>query len=406
MKGILVTLCMFIFLNFNCILWAKTIKPGTVITGKNYETYLPELKRLLTSVLFKHYINGLQNGWITMPIVKKGDYKSPKGYLEFSDKNADKYKVGKDNVLIGPTWWGGAPFPDPKNGKELGWNIYRRYDCHREEFHVEPDCNLIDKNGKLERSYTNDFFGKKYHARTDTPPIPEVPGNNGFINWKIAMLVTSPFDIKGFVMLRNQYEDIFKPDDVFSYIPAIRRIRRLTGADVTDPLMGSDACYDDFECWQQKLGPEIKFGNPENKEILIPSWSSVEVHPEKRTDWIKHNCFQTEWEIRPVWVLPTDMPLDYAYSRRVFYIEKEMKNYFIFAVDNYDQKGRIWKGAIPFGVVYQPDKWYLNWHGCIYKTYTNNHTSLYDFNVHGPKFDDPIIPFKYFSVSTLIKLAK
>ena len=60
-------------------------------------------------------------------------------------------------------------------------------------------------------------------------------------------MISEPQDVRGFILLRHKYWDPTKPDDVFSYIPALKRIRRLTGGDVTDPLLGSDAVPDDFE---------------------------------------------------------------------------------------------------------------------------------------------------------------
>ncbi|MDY6862132.1 MAG: DUF1329 domain-containing protein [Thermodesulfobacteriota bacterium] len=405
-----------LFLAMPDFISANEIKPGIVITKANYEKYKPELKKLLSPVTFTHYVNGLKNGWITMPIVKTGDYLAPDGYLKLTASNTGKYKVGENNRLIGLEekskligwpWRGGAPFPDPETGTELGWDIYYRYACNRDEFQLHNDFNYYNNNGSMERKIVNYFFGKVFNGRCTIPPIPEIPGNNGLVHWKVAMLVTEPFDVKGFIMLRINYEDIFKPDDVFTYIPALRRLRRLTGADVTDPMLGSDACYDDFEMWQQKFGPELVFHEPLVGNLLVNKFTNIYDFPGRRKGWIKGNCFQTDWEIRPVWIMSVDMNMsDYNYSKRVFYIEKEDRTFLIHAEDNYDMKGRLWKGANAVGVTIQPGTRQRTWHGGMYKNHISGHTSLSDFSPIEPKLDQVRIPYEFFSVKGLLRKAR
>ncbi|MDY6862380.1 MAG: hypothetical protein SV062_05240, partial [Thermodesulfobacteriota bacterium] len=77
------------------------IKPGVVITKGNLDKYLPELKNLLPEGAVPWISNALRNGWITMPIVNKVQYPLCKGFLEASLNNKGKFKVGKDNKLIG-----------------------------------------------------------------------------------------------------------------------------------------------------------------------------------------------------------------------------------------------------------------------------------------------------------------
>ncbi|MDY6863841.1 MAG: DUF1329 domain-containing protein, partial [Thermodesulfobacteriota bacterium] len=386
---------------------ARQIKPGIEINNSNYEKYLPELKELLSPIVYSHYINGIKNGRVTMPVVEKGQYLAPDGYLKWSEKNRGKYKAGEKNRLVGPVWHGGAPFPEPSNGTELGWNIYYRYSCTREEFQLHNDFHLYNKRGKRERTISNYFYGKLYNGRANIPPIPEIPGNNGIIHWKVAMLVIDPFDIRGFIMLRVNYEDIFKPDDVYCYVPALRRLRRLTGADVTDPLLGSDCCYDDFECWQQKLGPDIVFHNPVEKDMLVSKQVDLYKYPRRMQGWLKGDCFQSDWELRQLWLLPADMnDPDYNYSKRLFYIEKDDRSFFIHGIDNYDKKGRLWKCVSAFGITNQPDTRLRTWHGGLYKDHITGHTTLSDLDPIDPELDKVRIPLDYFTIKVLLRKSR
>ena len=38
-----------------------------------------------------------------------------------------------------------------------------------------------------------------------------------------------------------------RPDSVYAYVPAIRRVKRLSGANRSDPQMGSDMTMDDSQ---------------------------------------------------------------------------------------------------------------------------------------------------------------
>ncbi|MDP2724686.1 MAG: outer membrane lipoprotein-sorting protein, partial [Syntrophales bacterium] len=170
------------------------------------------------------------------------------------------------------------------------------------------------------------------------------------ISYKESLVIKEPNEVKGFVNLRVRYWDINKADDSYAYIPAIRRVRRLTGADVTDPLLGSDTIPDDFEVWRQKLDPRMKFRVLEHRDFLFPK-TNVGRENKPAYDYKKHGpLFQEEWEIRPCWVLEVmiNNP-DYVYSKRIIYVyanpPDQGQNYLLQWGEQYDQKGRLWKAV-------------------------------------------------------------
>ncbi|MDY6864309.1 MAG: DUF1329 domain-containing protein, partial [Thermodesulfobacteriota bacterium] len=177
---------------------------------------------------------------------------------------------------------------------------------------------------------------------------------------------------------------------------------------VTDPLLGTDACYDDFECWQQKLGPRIVFHEPQKREMLVPKQLNLKKYPGKMPEgWVVGNCFQTDWEKRNLWVMSADMnDPNYNYSKRIFYIDSEDKTYFIHGIQNYDQKGKLWKMIEAFGIANQPETWFRSWHGGLYKDHITGHSTLYDMNPLGWELDKVRIPKEYFTVRGLLKLAR
>ena len=69
------------------------LKPGVVITNKNYEEYILALQTLLIPCNFNNVVNGLKKGWITLKIQKKLLIPTNKGYLEASARNKGKFKL-------------------------------------------------------------------------------------------------------------------------------------------------------------------------------------------------------------------------------------------------------------------------------------------------------------------------
>ncbi|MDY6862296.1 MAG: DUF1329 domain-containing protein [Thermodesulfobacteriota bacterium] len=399
MRNVLVAFFILFFVYSSSLAEEYKIESGITITEHNYEQYIPELKRLLIPSAFPTVINGLKEGWINVPVIEKGYYPAPRGFAEFTRKNAGKFKVGKDNMLVGEKWQAGLPFPEPKTGAEFGWNAYRRY-CNEECVFPKVIFWLFNKNGQLERKFGFNLYRKFWFGRTDIPPVPEIPGNNGKLNCKEAIVVLHPFDVKGFSMVRIRYEELYKEDDVYSYIPAIRRLRRLTGADVTDPMLGSDACYDDFEVFRQKINTRMSFKFLEVKDFLVPK------HYNKRPKepFIKRNCFQVEWEIRPSWVLEMyENDPNYAYSKRVLYIEKEAGISNCHAGENYDQKGRLFKVNTPIVWARDDVTRLYGWFGGLYKDHISGHTTVMDLV---PYWKNPMIPLDKFSMKVLLREAR
>ncbi|MDY6862048.1 MAG: DUF1329 domain-containing protein [Thermodesulfobacteriota bacterium] len=376
---------------------AGEIKSGTVINKGNYTNYISELKHIIFSHYYNDIIQGLEKGWITLPIIENRIIHPPKGFLKASKKNMGKLKVAEDNRIIG-SWKAGVPFPNSETGAELGWNIYRRM-C-TDELVFRSECFLFSAERNMERSFMWWTFKKFWIGRTSIPPIPEIPGNNGVLNSKESIIISKPYDVAGFSITRIRYEDLYKDDDAYSYIPAIRRLRRLTGADVTDPMIGSDLVPDDFECYRQKINPKMSFKILGTKKFLVPChYSDIPPKP-----FVIKNYFQVEWEIKPLFVLElsTNDP-DYAYSKRILYAEKEDGTFELYCGRNYDQKGRLWRTQFP--IVWARDKvtGFNCYYGCLAKDAISLHSSLFTLE---PELKNPYIPEKRFSIKELIKFGR
>src|SRR3989304_6725499 len=229
------------------------IKPGIVITKENFSTYRPELQKLLPPAKLKWMGMGVREGLVTMPIVKTTYWPITKGQMAATRKYEGTARVGAGNQLL--NWVAGFPFPEPKNALEVAWNAYPT--IARASGH--DDCLFFSWFGmfqgtKYEKHFSWDYFNRKYRGRTDIPPLGDMRDfTDRGIPFKESLVILEPNEVRGFINFRIRYWDIDKGDEVYAYIPAIRRVRRLTGGDFTDPVLGSDYVPDDGEVMRQKF---------------------------------------------------------------------------------------------------------------------------------------------------------
>lgn len=63
---------------------------------------------------------------------------------------------------------------------------------------------------------------------------------------KSVMVFELPADVKGTAFLSWEYDDTVRDDDKWLYMPAMKKVRRISGASKNEYFMGSDFTYDDM----------------------------------------------------------------------------------------------------------------------------------------------------------------
>ena len=391
------------------------IKPGIVITKENFDTYLPELQKLLPTSQLKWLGMGVKEGLITMPIVKTTFPRVvTKGQAEATRKYAGTARVGTDNQLH--NFVAGIPFPEPKSAVEIAWNCFPSLARHLGHDDLRYFAGfLLFKGSKYEKGFNWESFNRKYMGRTDMPPLGDMREfTEKGIAYKSSLIVNEPNEVKGFISARTRYWDINKSDECYAYIPAIRRVRRLMGGDLTDPMLGSDFVFDDFECWRQKLDSRMKFRVLERRDFLVPR-AYLETEGKPAYDHKKHGpCFQVEWELRPRWVVEVmiNNP-DYVYSKRILYVDAvpmdQGGKFLLYAGEMYDQRGRLWKGYTYGATVVNSvnNVGFQFLYNCMVMNYQTDHYTTMDISsAYGVKDFDKYYPLDEdaaFSVKGLLK---
>lgn len=197
-------------------------------------------------------------------------------------------------------------------------------------------------------------------------PDGEQPNPNEYMH-TTAVFTTWPYDLTGTASLYIRYLD-GRADAVYAYVPAIRRIKRLSGANRSDPQMGSDMCMDDGDGYSGHV-EAMKWTYLDEKIVLCPKWEQDMKNPRilssrqgrgwelfvedgQRSGWEERDWSgvpwaftNTLWAPREVWIVKAE-PLDpyYAYGALVLYVDK-LTRLAVFNI-KYNRAGEYWKMLI------------------------------------------------------------
>ena len=361
---------------------APSIKPGLVITPENVAKYEKELRELfpygfdweVDRMMGKGVYAGYNYSPLEMVIVPTTHAWNDRGYLEATKKYSSTCKIGANDALEG--WVAGLPFPKPKNALEIVHN-YDRLTIMGDNLNSLPlQFGLYGKDGQRERVEKIELHWNNYVGRMKVPPFPTIPGFEDIYE-KGSIVALFPYDLKGFAAVRTRYADPKQEDSFVTYVPSMRRIRRLAGTNTQDPLVGSDISWEDWKGYWCKLSI-----HPSDYEIvgetvvLCPSFNPKPIeYSEKYGGWAQRYW----WERRPVWVVKIkSKEPTYVYGARVWYVDKET-----FAMQQeimYDQKGRVWK-LWDWCWRWNPDSGELDYWNPYIADVVNKHTTVANHHI-------------------------
>jgi hypothetical protein len=331
---------------------APTFKEGDTITFDKVESLKPYLPPEFWDNRDFFFYEGMQLE--IGPTMR--DYSAPPEFWSVTEKYKDQSKVGPEASLEG--YVTGRPFPgkidckgDPQAGAKLMWNFdwrwqgdgtnsryYYSYWDRGEELplYYEGTAKIIKMVGRVESEYANNNYelfrgDKRKHI--------------------FGIEVDAPFDARGILVMTYRYRDSEKPkantknDDTWVYVPTLRRVRRISSAQRTDAVSGTDFTLDDLRSFDgivpqytwECLGSDI--------QIIAPMNTKVPAYP-----YTKDHNFgpyglsyaDDRWELRKAYkvrFVPNNA--DHPYSKKDIYIDEQtLEPLYSFA---YDRKNELWK---------------------------------------------------------------
>ncbi len=192
----------------------------------------------------------------------------------------------------------------------------------------------------VERHFLIDHFRRLYWVgRLYVDPKPEkAPNPSGYELQQGLYPILEPFDVKGVGFVSYRYLDAAKQDDAWLYLPALRRVRRLSTAQRSDALFGQDTDVDSYGGYAGHIAWMDWRYLGERDLLAVAHGRHFPVQWNDRVDW----AFDEVWEKRRVHVIEGVSKLSqYAFGKRVLFIDKEAWG--IPYSDMYDRGGELWK---------------------------------------------------------------
>lgn len=328
---------------------SNTVAPGTQINlgnWRNYQDFMPDGM----VALFQGQYYWKMPADVQMEVGPTIIHPLPKTYLDATEKYSSQVKVIElpDGGLTLQGYQGGKPFPNPSEPHK-GWkilaNIWYRYLPHLLVDTYGTGC-YQDSFGSINCS-ADQIVYRQLSYNTDAGIPAAIPGAQGkfYTEW---VMTVEPEQQRYNASLTISYADPAKPEDVYVFIPSLRRYQPVSAAARCAESGGSDATADDYRFGFDSNLTQVKADYAGAKKILALLDISI---PDTKypggydmpLGWPKPSW--GKWQVRDVDVISVSkipsQAAGYCYGKRVMYVDRA----FSAPVweDLYDAKMKPWK---------------------------------------------------------------
>ncbi|MFQ5417609.1 MAG: DUF1329 domain-containing protein [Myxococcota bacterium] len=307
----------------------------------------------------------------------QADYSPAREYLEATEQFRGQARLGPDDSLANYT--AGQPFPmgdidcagDPDAGAKIIWNFdYQwRGDGARARFFY----TYLDRGKKVPLYFEGRSKAIQLAHRVEAKHL---DGRGGDVypgerrKHAFGVEVNEPFNARGILLTTYRYKSSDGPpagasnDDTWVYIPTMRMVRRLSTAQRTDAVSGTDFTFDDLFSFAG-IVPQYRWRCLGERRIIAPMNTRVKGYPYERDHRFGPygvSYADDRWELRDAVVIEmTPKSADHPYSKKVLYLDKQtLVSLYAFAYDRHEE---LWK------VIWHNHRWSEDesltgeWHG-------------------------------------------
>jgi len=323
------------------------IPPGTRITNKNWRQYRQYMSGGMQALFSGDY------SW-KMPdtaVIAVGPtihIQLPKTYLRDTAEHSGSVSIKElsSGGTLPENYVAGIPFPvpaEPDAGAKVLWNLYYRY--NPKVMRCVLDSKIVDRYRHITTQKADYVIGKLAHL--SEPDMPHaLPASHGIYMtdyWEF----TAPEHKKYMAQDSVVYDDPTRINEIYSFVPALRKSLRLSSAARCAPGAGSDFTSEDLRFGFYGQPPFFKVRLEGERKIL----AMVHLNSDY-SDWNNYvlpilmpKPSIGTWELRDVYVISLtrvgpDAPA-YCYGKRVIYVDKE--TWAPLAVESYDRSLALWK---------------------------------------------------------------
>jgi hypothetical protein len=283
------------------------------------------------------------------------DYTPNAQFQAATEKHKGQPRIGPDNSLENYT--AGRPFlqetidckGDPQAGAKIMWDFSKGVsgDGQAHFFY-----SYWDRGEQLPLYYEGSGQSMRLSQRWE--PSYEATQGDLFRGEKrlgaFGVHVDAPFDARGIELLSYRYKSSDLPpkearnDDTWVYVPTLRRVRRISTAQRTDAVAGTDFTLDDLRSFNGVV-PQYEWKCLDERRMIAPMNTKVKAYP-----YVEDHNFgpyglsfaSDNWELRDAWLvrmIPKNE--DHPYHHKDIWIDKQtLQPLYSFA---YDRKEELWK---------------------------------------------------------------
>src|SRR5215510_14017299 len=220
------------------------LKPGDVLDQTRWQ----EAKGMMPDAILRRFETGQHISKVIE--IPSGTLQWSTRYNQATEENQGKYEINEQGIMIEkatgtwPRFAYGMPFSqidpnDPKAPYQIMYNFFRTLG-QADDINVFVNFFWTTPQG-LDRYV--DFRGQAlgYGSRW-SGPLP----NPDEVAAKVLIFGVAPYDVVGLATLDWNYLDPDKWRSIWSFVPVVRRVRRLNSSNSSDGLFGSHLSRDDF----------------------------------------------------------------------------------------------------------------------------------------------------------------
>ena len=333
---------------------SQTIPPGTKITLQNWKQYKSFMPIWLQAAYSGEYHWHIGSGpEFTINVAGTSNFPLPKKYLEDTEKFHGQVSLEKlpDGGFTIKGYTAGVPFPNPTEPNMAVKLMYNSWLPWRPAVsHYYTWDRIVDRFGNVSPEDTDDTFFMMSFLSDEGYPNTTPYGTDYFQAGHY--FVAAPEQSKYTTELQLQPKDPTKLQELYAFLPSLRRSLRLSSAARCTPLLGTDYIADDGAWLPTNFAPTylglkkvLNVYMDINKASDPKSYAGGGGAPgDAFPGWPVAGT--NDWELRDVYVIDLlALPKlgNYCYSHRVYYIDKQNWNVAETGAENFDRTGKLYK---------------------------------------------------------------
>ncbi len=239
-------------------------KAGDVIDSSNVEQYQDFMPSFMA--------RWIKDGWgfekpVVLHVREPNPWPITKRFAEATNNNVGKVKLTADGLLEG-CGEVGLPFPDPKEpglALKIMWNLYYRDSPDDWSLPTTFKSFTRRKGGTVNHS-DSIYDAIRFAGRTYVEPFPELPNPRRLRQATLSNSKTPPN--KDMATLTWRYKEPLKYDDMWTYVPTLRRTIRMVSSERANPIRGLPLTWDEIFCFDGKI-PQFTYKLLREQKVLL-----------------------------------------------------------------------------------------------------------------------------------------